>query len=103
MSERTLNSDQLRITRFASAFVLTFLGFAACAQDPAFGPGDPVARDESMFDPMRPMDAEMQANVPDGFAVAAVGDLITSRPLTQYSNRLPEFKAVIDILNGTDF
>jgi len=90
------------LSRFAGAIALILFGFSAGAQDSAFGPADPVAKDASMFDPKRPMDAEMRANVPDGFSVSAVGDLIISRPLARYADRLPSFKAVIDILTGSD-
>jgi poly-gamma-glutamate capsule biosynthesis protein CapA/YwtB (metallophosphatase superfamily) len=38
----------------------------------------------------------------DGFTVGAVGDLIISRPLSQYSRRLPAFKATLEVLRGTD-
>lgn len=102
MPKRASKSDGHRVRRYASAITLTCLSLAATAQESSFGPGDPVARDAAMFDPKRPMEAEMQANVPDGFAVAAVGDIITSRALMQYADRLPAFKAVVDILNGTN-
>ncbi len=44
----------------------------------------------------------MRANVPNGFLVGAVGDLIPSRPLAQYAGRLPGFKAVLDLLKRSD-
>jgi poly-gamma-glutamate synthesis protein (capsule biosynthesis protein) len=65
-----------------------------------FGPGDPGVKDASLFDPKRPVDAEMQASVPDGFTAAVVGDLIISRPLSQYEGRLPAFGDVLKILRG---
>ena len=61
-------------------------------------PGDPVIRDPAQFDPARPIDRELQANVPDGFTVAAAGDLIISRPLSQYAPRLPAFRSVLEVL-----
>ena len=100
MLKRALKTG--RFTRLVCTLSLMLFGLAVGAQEATFGPGDPVAKDVSMFDPKRPMDAEMRANVPDGFSVAAVGDLITSRPLAQYADRLPAFEAVIDILSGTD-
>jgi poly-gamma-glutamate synthesis protein (capsule biosynthesis protein) len=77
---------------------------AACAASTAaaqtFGPADPGAKDESRFDPRRPVAAEMQASVPDGFTAAAVGDLIISRPLAQYEASLPAFGELLKILRG---
>jgi poly-gamma-glutamate synthesis protein (capsule biosynthesis protein) len=87
---------------FANLVALAATSLAVTAQETIFGPGDPVAKDVSLFDPKRPVDTELQTNVPDGFAVAAVGDLIISRPLSQYANRLPDFKAVLDIFSRSD-
>jgi poly-gamma-glutamate synthesis protein (capsule biosynthesis protein) len=70
------------------------------AAEPAFGPADPVAHDASRFDPARPIAAEMRASVPDGFTAAVVGDLIISRPLSQYEGSLPGFGGVLRILRG---
>lgn len=75
----------------------------APAQSPAiYGPADPVVKDLRHFDARRPISHEMQLDVPDGFTVGAVGDLIISRPLRQYAQRLPAFKATLDVLGGTD-
>ncbi len=71
---------------------------ATHAGEPRFGAGDPVVKDAAHFDPMRPIARELQASVPDGFAIAAVGDLILSRPLSQYAARVPAFDAVLDLL-----
>ena len=81
---------------------LLFVQAAARAEEERFGPADPVARDAGRFDPKRPMEAEMQASVPDGFSAAAVGDLIISRPLSQHAQALPSFAAVLEVLRGTD-
>ena len=70
----------------------------AHAQSGPYGPADPVAKDALRFDPRRPLAQELQTRVPDGFTVAAVGDLIISRPLAPAARRLPRFKAVIDRL-----
>ena len=67
-----------------------------------FGPADPGIKDESQFDPRRPMAQEMRLRVPNGFTVGAVGDLIISRPLSQDAGRLPGFKAVLDLLKRND-
>jgi poly-gamma-glutamate capsule biosynthesis protein CapA/YwtB (metallophosphatase superfamily) len=71
------------------------------AQGERFGPADPVVKDEKQLDPRRPIEAELQASVPDGFTAAAVGDLIISRPLSQLAPQMPAFAAVIEILRGT--
>ena len=67
-----------------------------------YGPADPVQKDAGRFDPKRPMRQEMQTDVPDGFTVGAVGDLIISRPLSQYAARLPGFASVLKVLRGVD-
>jgi poly-gamma-glutamate synthesis protein (capsule biosynthesis protein) len=72
------------------------------AEGERFGPADPVVQDEKALDPNRPIEAEMQASVPDGFTAAAVGDLIISRPLSQLAPEMPAFAAVIEILRGTN-
>ena len=85
-------------------FAVPFFAFvlhAAMAAEP-FGPADPVVQDPGQFDPKRPIEAEMQASVPDGFSAAAVGDLIISRPLSQHAAGMPSFAAVLEILRGTD-
>lgn len=82
--------------------VLAASAWAADPQQGPFGPGDPVARDATRFDPRRPVGRELQTHVPDGFAVAAVGDLIISRPVSQSAARLPGFAAVLAILRQSD-
>lgn len=87
--------------------VLVAMSFAIApsrviARDVTFGPGDPVVREADRLDPKRPIAAEMQASVPDGFTAAAVGDLIISRPISQLAPQMPGFAAVIGILRGTD-
>src|SRR5512134_2400217 len=72
------------------------------AEGERFGPADPIVKDEKQFDSKRPIEAEMQASVPDGFTAAAVGDLIISRALSQAAPQLPAFAAVIEILRGTN-
>jgi poly-gamma-glutamate synthesis protein (capsule biosynthesis protein) len=67
-----------------------------------YGPADPIQKDPRRFDPRRPLSQEMQMDVPDGFTVGAVGDLIISRPLSQYAPRIPGFAAVLQVLRGTD-
>lgn len=85
-----------------ACMILTCSVTAAAEQQTTFGPGDPQIKDPQHFDSLRPIDRELQSNVPDGFTVAAVGDLIISRPLSQYGQRMPAFKAVLDLLQHTD-
>lgn len=88
------------VVLLAAALALTPLGLRS--EEAPFGPADPVVRDASRFDPKRPIAAEMQASVPDGFSAAAVGDLIISRPLSQHAESLPGFGAVLELLQDTD-
>ena len=81
----------------AAAGLLLALG-SAYAEEPRFGPADPVVKGSAQFDPKRPMAQELQTRVPDGFVISAVGDLIISRPLSQYAKTLPAFKSVLDLL-----
>jgi poly-gamma-glutamate capsule biosynthesis protein CapA/YwtB (metallophosphatase superfamily) len=82
------------------------IGFALhCGMTPAaevYGPADPVQKDAARFDAKRPIRQEMQTDVPDDFTVGAVGDLIISRPLSQYAARLPGFASVLGVLRGVD-
>ncbi len=83
------------------AFVLLLVCAALPAAAQTFGPADPGAKAAERFDPKRPIETEMQASVPDDFSAAAVGDLIISRPLSQYAGTLPAFGEVLKILRGT--
>jgi poly-gamma-glutamate synthesis protein (capsule biosynthesis protein) len=85
-----------------ATLALVWTAPGAHAGDSRFGPADPVVKDASRLDPKRPIERELQASVPDGFAAAAVGDLIISRPLSQYARSMPRFSAVLDILRGSD-
>jgi poly-gamma-glutamate capsule biosynthesis protein CapA/YwtB (metallophosphatase superfamily) len=55
-----------------------------------------------VFDPKRPPERELETAIADGFTLAAVGDVIISRPLTQTIPRDPGFAAVVHILQGAD-
>lgn len=94
------NSKYLATTIYLAVFACATL--AVAAEESKFGPGDPVVKNASLFDENRPVERELQSNVPDQFAVAVVGDLIISRPLSQYAQRLPDFKAVLDIFSRAD-
>ena len=100
------HSSGLRSTlsgiRAAFLWALIGLPAAAGAQMPVYGPADPVVRDPQRFDARRPMEQEMQTDVPDGFSVAAVGDLIISRPASQYAATVPAFRAVLEVLRAAD-
>jgi len=52
------------------------------------------------FDPRRPPEAELQMSIQDGFTLAAVGDCIIARPLSQV--RDPRFTALVQILSDAD-
>jgi poly-gamma-glutamate capsule biosynthesis protein CapA/YwtB (metallophosphatase superfamily) len=95
----------LSVTRYLRTFLLlsgAVLASGTMAQQAGFGPADPVARDPAHFDARRPVERELAVHVPDGFNVAVVGDLIISRPLAQYAERLPGFRSVLDRLQRTD-
>ncbi len=55
-----------------------------------------------VFDPKRPPERELETGIADGFTLAAVGDLIISRPLTQTTPNDPGFAGVVRILQGAD-
>ena len=58
--------------------------------------------DARIFDPRRPPEREPKRGIADGFTLAAVGDLIISRPLTQTLPNDPGFAAVVRILQDAD-
>jgi poly-gamma-glutamate capsule biosynthesis protein CapA/YwtB (metallophosphatase superfamily) len=70
----------------------------AYADDPA----NPIVKKPSAIDTRRPLGAELEMGVADGFTLTTVGDLIISRPLSQYAARDPGFKEVLDILRSGD-
>jgi poly-gamma-glutamate synthesis protein (capsule biosynthesis protein) len=86
---------------FFSATLLLLLAAPLGAQ-PSQDPADPGVKNAERFDAKRPIARELQTELPPGFSVGAVGDLIISRPLSQYAPRLPAFKAVLDLLKGAD-
>jgi hypothetical protein len=65
-------------------------------------PWDPGVKDSKLFDPRRPPELLNSGRVVDGFALAAVGDCIIRRPLSQDAPRDPGFAAVIKLLRGAD-
>lgn len=52
------------------------------------------------FDPRRPVAAELELSVTDGFELIAVGDCILSRPMSQHRATQPGFAAVLDLFAG---
>ncbi|MEP6547343.1 MAG: CapA family protein [Gammaproteobacteria bacterium] len=92
----------MRLIAAALSIAAAVVVSAAEAPPPVYGPADPVMKDLRHFDARRPISQEMQTDVPNGFTVGAVGDLIISRPLSQYSERLPAFKATLEVLRGAD-
>jgi poly-gamma-glutamate capsule biosynthesis protein CapA/YwtB (metallophosphatase superfamily) len=86
----------------AAGALLAFALCAGAAVAQTYGPADPVQKEAAKFDPRRPIAHEMQTDVPDGFTVGAVGDLIISRPLSQYAARIPAFAGVLEVLHGSD-
>jgi poly-gamma-glutamate capsule biosynthesis protein CapA/YwtB (metallophosphatase superfamily) len=86
-----------------AAFMLALLAVPAAAQQTSvYGAADPIVKDALQFDSKRPIANDLQTDVPNGFTVGAVGDLIISRPLSQYSSQLPAFKSALDVMHGTD-
>jgi len=70
---------------------------AAAGEPPAAPPGTPRS-----FDPRRPPERELEMSIADGFTLAAVGDCIISRPLSQLLKRDAAFAAVAAIVKGAD-
>lgn len=93
---------QVHVGEIAAVMLILAAAPLAAEQSQVFGPADPVIKDARHFDVKRPMANELRMDVPDGFTVGAVGDLIISRPLSQYAERLPGFKAVLDLLHAED-
>lgn len=84
--------------RAVAGLALALLAAGCAHAAPRFGPADPVAADPAQFDARRPLAPEFETSIADGFTVAAVGDLIISRPLSQYAQSLPAFAAVVERL-----
>lgn len=81
---------------------LAALTLTAVASARQIDPAGPGVKNPSLLDANRPLQRELQTNVPDGFTFTAVGDLIISRPLSQYAASEPRFKAVLGTLRSTD-
>ncbi len=71
-------------------------------QTPAKLNADPGILDSTKFDPHRPLAQELEASVPDGFTLIAVGDCITSRPLSQLRAKDAAFADVLALLASGD-
>jgi len=79
------------------ALLAALIGFAPAAGVAA---DDPAS--DGPFDPRRPVAAELQMSVRDGFTLAAVGDCILSRPLAQKRAHDAAFDAAVKILRRAD-
>lgn len=102
MVARTLWHKTRRGIVAAFALVALTLGAAASAHAQQANPADPIIKSAKALDPKRPLANELQTSVSDGFTLTAVGDLIISRPLSQYGAREPGFKSVLEILGQGD-
>jgi poly-gamma-glutamate capsule biosynthesis protein CapA/YwtB (metallophosphatase superfamily) len=74
----------------------------AAAQSQLQSSSGPEIKDQSVFDPNRPLANELRTSIADGFTFVAVGDCIISRPMSQYAEREPGFAATIKILQQAD-
>ncbi len=75
---------------------------AACLLAPAAVHATDEVEKPDPFDPRRPPAAELQMSVAEDFTLAAVGDCIISRPLSQKRASDAGFDAAVKILRGTD-
>jgi len=88
--------------RIRIARPLATLSLACSALAPvAIHAADEIERQDS-FDPKRPPAAELQISVGEGFTLAAVGDCIISRPLSQKRASDAGFDDAVQILLGSD-
>jgi poly-gamma-glutamate synthesis protein (capsule biosynthesis protein) len=97
MQERR-RTDILATLVAALAFAPAALAQSAASPSPSPTPSPTP----SLFDPRRPPARELETRVPDGFTLAAVGDLITTHPLAQTLTADPEFAAVVKLLRDAD-
>ena len=84
----------MKRTLLAALGVLVGVGAALRGQQAA-PPPTPTPR---LFDPRRPPEKELETSIADGFTLAAVGDLIMGRPLSQTLPNDPGFAAVVRIV-----
>jgi len=87
----------IRIARILVASVLAAGGFASATVQ-----ATDATETKDWFDPRRPPAAELEMSVADGFTLAAVGDCIISRPLSQKRANDADFDAAVKILRGSD-
>jgi poly-gamma-glutamate capsule biosynthesis protein CapA/YwtB (metallophosphatase superfamily) len=92
----------MRIAARIACFGVAALTLTAVASARQVNPAGPGIKNPSLLDANRPLQRELQTNVPDGFTFTAVGDLIISRPLSQYAATDAPFKAVLAALRSTD-
>jgi poly-gamma-glutamate synthesis protein (capsule biosynthesis protein) len=82
--------------RLSLALAVGALAAAAIGQTPAPTPTPRI------LDPRRPPQRELETGIADGFTLAAVGDLIISRPLAAQLPGDPGFAAAVRILQAAD-
>ena len=101
---RRLASRSRSLGRVGAMLAVVMVGMAphALQAQQTSNPADPGVKNASKLDARRPLGAELQTSVADGFTLTAVGDLIISRPLSQYAAREPRFKSVLEILRSGD-
>ncbi len=96
---------QARSRTDSLAIIVAALALALVASDLS-GQSAPSQRSASPtpspFDPRRPPARELETRVPDGFTLAAVGDLITTHPLAQTLPADPDFAAIVKVLRDAD-
>ncbi len=102
-----MNARSCRTRAFTSAVVIALVFALALVRSDAAraqtaNPADPGVKNPTKLDAKRPLGAELQTTVLDGFTLTAVGDLIISRPLSQYAAREPGFRAVLDVMGQGD-
>jgi poly-gamma-glutamate synthesis protein (capsule biosynthesis protein) len=89
--------EQIRVARCLAASLIALCQFAPAVVCAA----DDVERQDP-FDPRRPPVAELQTSIRDDFTLAAVGDCIISRPLSQKRATDAGFDAAVRIPRRAD-
>jgi poly-gamma-glutamate synthesis protein (capsule biosynthesis protein) len=93
------NLSQAGLSRFIAILFLILISTWNSTADDA---SNPVIKSKDLFDPKRPLDRELQMSTADGFTLAAVGDCIISRPISQYGERDKAVAGVLKLLEESD-
>src|SRR5580698_1363465 len=76
LNHKKINKNRLGpVPSLAVAAVIALAAHTAAGQAPVNGAADPIIKDSRHFDSRRPIERELQTDVPNGFTVGAVGDL----------------------------